>query len=131
MRAHAHGAEANLEMRQSLALQPVHRHHRDRHSTKNHHDVYDSPEHIAGLSRGRIAAEIGGYVIEHQRSTSPSTMSSVPITAMTSATSAPRTMMSSACRFTNDGGLTRTRYGCVEPSLTMKYPNSPLGASIE
>jgi len=41
------------------------------------------------------------------RSTSPKTMSSVPITATTSATSAPSTILLSACRFTNDGGRTR------------------------
>ena len=51
--------------------------------------------------------------------------------ATTSATSAPRAILFSDCKFTNDGGRTRTRYGWVEPSLTMKYPSSPLGASIE
>src|ERR1700722_13044651 len=131
MRTDAHGSKPNLKVRESCALQPVHRHYGNRDAAKNQHDIDKGPKPIACLPGRRIAAEIGGDVIEHQRSTSPRTMSSVPITAMTSATRAPRTIISSACRLTKDGGLTRTRYGCVDPSLTIKYPSSPLGASIE
>ena len=47
--------------------------------------------------------------IVYYRSTSPKTMSKVPIIATTSATNPPRTMRSSACRLTNDGGRTRRR----------------------
>src|SRR5262249_12018478 len=110
---------------------PVHRNHCDRQAEEDGHDVNEGPEEIPGLARCDIAVEVGLDVIDHQRSTSPRTMSRVPITAMTSATNAPRTIMSSACKFTNEGGRPGTRYGWVEPSLTMKYPNSPLGASIE
>ena len=39
----------------------------------------------------------------HQRSISPSTMSSVPMDAITSAIKRPCTIFWSACRFTNDG----------------------------
>ncbi len=49
VRAYAHGAEADLKMRQSFALQPVHRHHGDRDSAKNHQDVNQRPEDVAGL----------------------------------------------------------------------------------
>src|SRR5208337_271209 len=49
------------------------------------------------------------FRISHYRSTSPSTISSVPITATTSATRWPRIMMSRACKFKRDGGRTRTR----------------------
>src|SRR5207344_959977 len=68
--------------------------------------------------------------VDH-RSTSPSTTSSEPISATTSATRCPRISVRSPCRLQNDGGRTRNRYGFVDlPSLTMKYPSSPLGDSI-
>src|SRR5579863_75074 len=109
MRAHAHRAEANLEMRQSFALKPVHGHYSDGDAAENHHDINQRPKDVSGLAGGGVASEIGSDVIEHQRSTSPSTISSVPMTAITSATSCPRTMRSSACKFTKDGGRTRMR----------------------
>src|SRR6476646_9203662 len=134
MRPDPHRSEANLHVRQNLALQPVHRDDRDREADKNKQYVDGSPEDISRGARGAIAGEVRLDVqkeIVHQRSTSPRTMSSVPMTAITSATSCPRHITSRACRFTKEGGRTRTRYGCVDPSLTMKYPNSPFGASIE
>src|SRR6202021_4157640 len=134
VRAHAHGTEAHLHVSENFALQPVHRDHRNGQAEKNKEDVDEGPKEIP-RGAGRLGpAEVGLYVIDdglHQRSTSPRTMSRVPITAITSATMAPRHITSSACRFTKDGGRTRTRYGSVEPSLTMKYPSSPFGASIE
>src|SRR3989442_652755 len=59
-------------------------------------------------------------VVAVYRSTSPSTISMVPMMATTSAINPPRTIRSSACRLMNDGGRTRRRYGCVELSLTIK-----------
>src|ERR1017187_9933464 len=132
VRAHAHGAKANLEVRQRLALDPVQEpHHGQSHSREDDEHINQCPELVPRLAGRHLAAEIRGDEIGHQRSTSPCTMSIVPMTATTSATSAPRTIRSSACRLTNDGGRTRKREGCVEPSLTMKYPSSPLGASME
>src|SRR5580700_3273221 len=109
MRTDAHRTEPNLKVRQRLALKPVHRHHRERDAGENDQHIDQRPELIPGLARGHRAPEIGHDEVRHQRSTSPSTMSIVPMTAITSATSRPRTMMSSACKLTNDGGRTRTR----------------------
>src|SRR4029453_10547455 len=68
--------------------------------------------------------------IDH-RSTSPSTTSSEPMRATTSAMRWPRHSVRSPCRLQNDGGRTRNRHGFVDlPSLTMKYPSSPFGDSI-
>src|SRR5215469_7454242 len=134
MRADAHGAKADLHVSQNLAFEPVHRDDRDRKPDKNQQHVHRGPKEISSRSRSFVASNVGQDVLDevvHQRSTSPRTMSSVPITAMTSATSCPRHIRSSAWRLTKLGGRTRTRYGCVDPSLTMKYPSSPLGASIE
>src|ERR1700722_13957427 len=134
VRAHAHGAEAYLHVSENFAFQPVHRDHGNGEAEENEENVDEGPEEISCRAGRLVAREVGFYVIDnglHQRSTSPRTLSSVPITAITSATMAPRHITSSACRFTKDGGRTRTRYGCVEPSLTMKYPSSPFGASIE
>src|ERR1700719_1485497 len=66
----------------------------------------------------------------HQRSTSPSTMSIVPMHAIKSATSRPSASLGNACRFTNEGARTCTRYGLGEPSLATKKPSSPRGDSI-
>src|SRR3954463_7090839 len=131
MRPNAHRPQTNLHVRQDLALQPVHRDHGDRQSDENKQHVDSRPKEIPSRSRCFVAAEIRLDVLHegvHQRSTSPKTISSVPMTAITSATSWLRHINSSACRFTKLGGRTRTRYGCVDPSLTMKYPSSPLGA---
>ena len=54
----------------------------------------------------------------HQRSISPSTISSVPMQATTSATSRPSQSRGSAWRFTNEGVRNFTRKGLGEPSLT-------------
>src|SRR5271166_2916009 len=108
----AHGTETHLHMRQDLALQPVHRDDRDREPDENQQNVNGGPEDISGAARSLVAIEVRLNVLKevvHQRSTSPKTMSSVPITAMTSATSWPRHITSSACRFTKLGGRTRSR----------------------
>src|ERR1019366_10328772 len=116
MRADAHGAETNLHVRQNLAFQPVHGDHRDRKPGEDQQNVEQSPKNTSGdgasfagrpFSTGQVSLNAIENALEHQRSTSPSTMSSVPITAMTSATSAPRTIKSKACKFTHDGGRTR------------------------
>src|SRR2546422_10463342 len=107
MRAHAHRTKAHLHVRQNLALQPVHRDHCDREPKKNQHDVDESPKKFSRRAGRLVAVEVGRDVLKelaHQRSTSPKTMSSVPITAITSATNWPRHITSSACRFTNEGG---------------------------
>src|SRR5439155_10231685 len=107
--ADSHRAQADLHVSQNLALQPVHGNHGDGKTEEDKNDINEHPKHIASCTRSSVALEIRGDVVEHQRSTSPSTMSKVPMTAITSATSAPRTIMSRAWRFTNDGGRTRTR----------------------
>src|ERR1039457_4943776 len=106
MRTDAHRTKANLEVGQRFALEPVHRDHRERHARKNDEHVDQRPELVSRRTRRPChpRIEIGGDEIGHQRSTSPSTISSVPMTAITSATSKPRTMMSRAWRLTNDGG---------------------------
>src|SRR5207244_8703882 len=108
MRAHAHGTKTNLKMRGRLALNPVHRHYRDRNAGENDEHIDQRPELVVVLAGSQRAAEIGHETVEHQRSTSPSTMSIVPMTATTSATIMPRPILSSACKFTNDGGCTPT-----------------------
>ena len=123
-------AQPHLHVRESCA-QPVHDSHLFAEYQK---DVDRRPKNVSRAARRLVAVEVGLNVqnqVVHQRSTSPRTISRVPMTAITSATSCPRHMTSSACRFTKDGGRTRILYGCVDPSLTMKYPSSPLGASIE
>src|SRR5947208_92239 len=112
MRAHAHGAEAHLHVSKNFALQPVHGDDGDRESAEHEQNINRSPEDIARASGRAIAVEVGLNVedeIVHQRSTSPRTISSVPMTAITSATSWPRHITSSACKFTKDGGRTRMR----------------------
>ena len=51
VRADAHRAQANLHVRQNLALQPVHRDDSDRQSEKDQEDIDERPEHIAGRTR--------------------------------------------------------------------------------
>src|SRR5208283_5670070 len=109
MRTHAHRSQANLEVRQCLALDPVHANHGHRYARENDQHINQRPQLVVSRTRSDVAAQVGHELIEHQRSTSPSTMSIVPITATTSATSKPRTITSSACRLTNDGGRTRKR----------------------
>src|SRR5271157_1949416 len=53
------------------------------------------------------------------RSTSPSTMSMVPIHATTSAINRPSINLGKACKFANEGARTWQRKGFGEPSLTM------------
>src|SRR5208282_4964288 len=98
-----------LEVRERFAFEPVHGHHSHRHSCENNEHINQRPQLVVGGAGSDVAAEVRHELVQHQRSTSPSTMSSVPITATTSATSKPRTMMSRACKLTNDGGRTRNR----------------------
>ena len=60
------------------------------------------------LREHRLEGRGGG---RHQRSTSPSTMSMLPMQATTSATIRPRHMSSSAWRLMSEGGRTRVRCG--------------------
>ena len=107
--ADTHGAKTHLHVGENLALKPVHRNYGDGQAAKHQQNVNEGPEEVARGTRGLVTREVGEDVVEHQRSTSPRTMSSVPITAITSATSWPRHITSRACRFTNDGGRTRKR----------------------
>ena len=112
VRPDAHRPQPHLHVRQDLALQPVHCNDRDRQPDKNQQDVDGSPEEIPRRAGSLVTFQIRLDVLNHtvhQRSTSPRTMSRVPITAITSATNWPRHINSSACRFTKLGGRTRTR----------------------
>src|SRR5437899_667935 len=105
MRPHAHRAQADLHIRHDLAL--------DQHDIagyqRQHRHNHQRKQHRKNVWHDRV---------DH-RSTSPSTISNVPITATTSATRCPRIIWSSASKLISDGGRMRTRYGCVVPSLTM------------
>ncbi len=112
VRAHAHGAETDLHVSENLALEPVHCDYGDGEAHEDEKDINHRPEDISRAAGRFVAVEVGLDVqnkVVHQRSTSPRTISSVPITAITSATSWPRHITSSACRFTKDGGRTRMR----------------------
>ncbi len=104
VRANAHRPETHLHPRDDLALEEHHVGHPDERRVqheKNLDERYD-------------------VRVDH-RSTSPSTTSSEPINATTSATIWPLMSGGSAWRLQNDGGRTRKRYGFVDlPSLTMK-----------
>src|SRR4029077_12759585 len=109
---HAHRPKANLHVRQDFPFQPVHSDHGDRQSDEHQQHVDRGPEKVSGGAWSLVAAEVRLDVFDegvHQRSTSPRTISSVPMTAITSATSWSRHITSSACRFTKLGGRTRTR----------------------
>src|SRR5262249_34639285 len=74
--------------------------------------------------RSELGAEFHGYL-----STSPSTISIVPMEATVSAINWPFTIRGRACKFTKEGLRKWTRRGFGEPSLAMKQPNSPRGDS--
>src|SRR4029077_4486852 len=112
MRPNAHRPEPHLHVRENLAFEPVHGNHGDGEPREDQHDVDESPEHVSRNAGSYldVFVEVRRDVLDdrtHQRSTSPSTISSVPITAITSATNCPRHITSRACKFTNDGGRTR------------------------
>src|SRR5438128_10851087 len=86
----------------------------DGHATKQRR-----PESFQELD-GRLNNRIGhrSFSTRPYRSTSPSTISIVPMIATTSATRCPRTMRSNACKLMKEGGRMCTRYGMTVPSLT-------------
>src|SRR5690348_17496721 len=88
---------------------------RDPQTLKQIHEK-DFLEQISHIFFGFRGRGLGSSIPDPYRSTSPNTISNVPMIATTSATNPPATMRSRACKFTNDGGRTRTRYGCVAPS---------------
>src|SRR5215470_2259957 len=98
MRAHAHRTQANLHVRENLALQPIHADYRQRYSCEYQQNVDQRPERAAVLAGCGLPGflQVVGDEAGHQRSTSPRTMSSVPITAITSAINCPRHIESSA-----------------------------------
>src|SRR6267143_46685 len=63
-------------------------------------------------------------------STSPRTISMVPMHAMTSAINCPSISFGNACKLIYEGARKWTRSGFGEPSLATKQPNSPRGDSM-
>src|SRR6266404_825930 len=112
MWTHAHRPQPRLHVRHQFAL--------DQYDVANDQRQDRDDDYPAEQRRPVELQEIQRRLGRglHQRSTSPSTMSIVPIIATTSATRCPRTMRSNACKLMNDGGRIRTRYGCTVPSLT-------------
>src|SRR5690242_12846859 len=85
-------------------------------------------DRIPGLQllefRRKFGGKFHGYL-----STSPSTMSIVPMQAITSAINCPSMSLGSACKLINEGARKCTRSGFGEPSLATKQPSSPRGDS--
>src|SRR5215469_3219597 len=106
MRTDAHRSETDLHEGDDLAFEQRQVCDDERQHAKDNADLDER-------NQNKI-----NKIIKTHLSISPNTMSSVPITATTSATIDPITIWRSACRFTNDGGRTRARYACVAPSLT-------------
>src|SRR5690606_3694792 len=81
---------------------------------------------VAGVlaEQRRLATGLGAH-----RSTSPNTMSWVPITATTSASMWPSTISASADRCAKPGARQCNRYGLLAPSETRYTPNSPFRVS--
>src|SRR5208283_893777 len=104
----AHGPQANLHVRHHLALEPVHENHANRNSCEDQQNVDNYPNQVAGFAWRHIRMQVPQEALDH-RSTSPSTMSSVPMMATTSATRLPWAIFASACKLMKDGGRTRTR----------------------
>src|SRR6266849_3626741 len=75
-------------------------------------------------SRRKLRGKLHDYL-----STSPRTMSMVPMHAMTSAINCPSINFGSACRLIYEGDRKCARSGFGEPSLAMKHPSSPRGDS--
>src|SRR5205814_2393149 len=106
-RSNAIRSESRLNQSEKPPLDPVHRRDDDLHNDERDEKFDERPDQIPHPR------------IDH-RSTSPNTMSIVPISATRSETRCPCAIAGSACRFTNDGGRTRQRYACCDlPSLTM------------
>src|SRR3989344_8733977 len=84
-----------------------------------------------GARRPRQQAELRGRSgLGDHRSMSPKTMSSVPITATTSAIMWPRVNSSIADKCAKPAVRIFTRYGLLGPAQVLYTPNSPLGCSI-
>ena len=76
------------------------------------------PFKIGGRELERVRL-IGGQTAQHQRSTSPKTMSSVAMTAGISASIWPRVIQSMDCRCAKPGARSLARHGLLVPSETM------------
>src|SRR6266403_1358930 len=74
--------------------------------------------------RRKLRGKLHGYL-----STSPRTISIVPMHATTSAINCPSINFGSACRLIYDGERKCARRGFGEPSLAIKQPSSPRGDS--
>src|SRR5215472_3253479 len=95
------------------------------HQHRNQRAALDG---IAGLQLLEFSRKYGGK-LHGYLSTSPSTMSIVPMQAITSAISWPSISLGRACKLINDGERKWTRSGFGEPSLATKQPSSPRGDS--
>src|SRR5438105_4779837 len=93
-----------------------------------HGDQRAALKRIAGLQLFKFHCKLGGK-FHGYLSTSPSTMSIVPMHATTSAINRPSISFGSACKLMNDGARKCTRSGFGEPSLATKQPSSPRGDS--
>src|SRR6266480_54654 len=102
-RPHAHGPKPCLHVGHDFAF---HQHDVADHQRQNRDDGHATEQ------RGPVQLPELKRCLEcgiHQRSTSPSTISIVPMMATTSATRCPRTMRSNACKFMKEGGRMCTR----------------------
>src|SRR5262249_38585054 len=78
-----------------------------------------------------LCASVSLWLTFAYRSTSPKTISILPMTATTSAINEPSTIVGSAERLTKEGARMWTRYGRSAPSLTTWNPSSPRADSID
>src|SRR6202453_1515811 len=144
MAAHRLGLEHGIERRDLVHMngrQPQIRGHRIHQVGGQESVVLVLNGMQCGNHRGALAVgrELGDPAVDFladmcrqlhaHRSTSPNTMSWVPITATTSASMCPATISLSAARCANPGARTFSRYGLLAPSDTRYTPNSPFGAS--
>ena len=117
---HALGHEPQGRRRQPAPLplrDPQHGHHGGALHRVARQRVGDFGLRLLGPRQGRGTLDGHHGAVAH-RSISPSTMSMLPIAAITSAISLPSTITGSACRFTNEGERIFMRQGRDEPSLT-------------
>ena len=112
VRAHAHGAEPDLHVRENLALQPVHRDHRNGKAEEDKRGCRRRPRTYSRGAGRLVAGEVGLDVSIIERISGPPRREQCRACRSRRSRrppAGPRHITSSACRFTNDGGRTRTR----------------------
>ena len=112
VRTDPHGPKPDLNERRNFAFRQRHQRNHTGQRAEDNPDLDQRDEDVIDCKIHIRQSELLPVDL-------PSTISSVPITATTSATMCPITIFRSDCRFTNDGGRTRARYAIVLPSLTM------------